>query len=414
MEVQEFIPVLFGSDRNVYGMAIGFYMEYHIKSIAVCKLGYSETKYSKIVDIYQNINIEKKEEFFKTLKNIKSKYKNKKIILIACSDVYARLIIENKKELEKDFIVPYIDEELMNKLIIKENFYKICEEYDLDYPKTIICTKGNYNKLKLPFNYPIIIKPSDSVSYWKSSFDGKKKVYIVYNSKEFKNILKNIYNSNYKSDLIIQEYIEGDDTTLRVLNAYVNNNHKVTFMALGQIILEDKSPTSYGDYDAIIPTFDQDLFDKIKFFLESIKYHGYANFDLKYNNKTKTYKLFEINIRQGRSHSFVTLGGMNITKYLVDDLIYHKENEIEYLNANYLWTIVPKWIINKYVKNKDIKDKINKLYKNNKVKNVLYYKPDLSIKRKIELEKKKIDLERKYKLYYKGDKNESNRRNIRI
>lgn len=399
MKEKEFIPILFGSDRNVYGMAIGFYEQYQVRSIAVCKVGYSETKFSKIIDIYQNKDIEKKEVFFKTLKEIKSKYKNKKIILIACSDVYARLIIENKKELEKDFIVPYIDEALMNKLIIKENFYKICEKYNLDYPKTIIYTKDNYQKQKLPFDFPVIIKPSDSVTYWKSSFWGKKKVFIVTNIDEFNDILKRVYNSEYEKDLIVQEYIEGDDTNLRVLNAYVNKNHKVTFMALGQVILEDKAPASFGDYDAIIPTYDKALFDKMEKFLESINYVGYANFDLKYNKKNNSYKLFEINIRQGRSHSFVTLGGMNITKYLVEDVIYNKENKIEYLNQEYLWTLVPKRIIMKYVKNEEIKTKIKKLYKEHKVKNILYYKKDLTLKRYLVLKRKNID--KKYKLYYR-------------
>ena len=399
MEVQEFIPILFGSDRNVYGMAIGFYEEYQVRSIAICKVGYSETKFSKLIDIYQNKDIEKKEVFFKTLKDIKNKYKDKKIILIACSDVYVRLIVENKKELEKDFIVPYIDLDLMNKLIIKENFYKICHDYNLDYPKTIIYTKDNYEDIKLPFDFPVIIKPSDSVSYWKSSFWGKKKIFVVTNIDEFNDILKRIYSSEYKNDLIVQEYIEGDDTHLRVLNAYVDSNHEVTFMALGQVVLEDKAPASFGDYDAIIPTYDQKLFDKMKKFLESINYIGYANFDLKYNSKNKSYKLFEINIRQGRSHSFVTLGGMNITKYLVEDVIYHKENKIEYLKNEYLWTIVPKRIIMKYVKNEEIKNKIKKLYKEHKVKNILYYKKDLSLKRYILLKRKNID--KKYKLYYK-------------
>lgn len=399
MEVQEFIPILFGSDRNVYGMAVGFYEEYNVRSIAVCKIGYSETKYSKLIDIYQNKDIEKKEVFFKTLNDIKNKYKDKKIILIACSDVYVRLIVENKKELEKDFIVPYIDLDLMNKLIIKENFYKTCKKYNLDYPKTIIYTKDNYQKQKLPFDFPIIIKPSDSVSYWKSTFWGKKKIFVVTSLDELNDILNRIYNSTYKSDLIIQEYIEGDDTNLRVLNAYVDSRHKVTFMALGQIVLEDKAPSSYGDYDAIIPTYDKKLFDKIQNFLESINYVGYANFDLKYNKKTNSYKLFEINIRQGRSHSFTTLGGYNITKYLVDDLIYHQERDIEYLKSNYLWTIVPKRIIMKYVKNEEIKNKIKLFYKEHKVKNILYYKKDLSLKRFIELNKKNID--KKYKLYYK-------------
>ena len=387
LTTQEFIPVLFGSDRNVYGMAVGFYLEYHIKSIAVCKAGYGETRYSQLLEIYQNSEIEKKEVFFGTLAKIREKYSKAKLILIACSDVYARLIVENKPQLMKDFIVPYISEEMMNKLIIKENFYKTCEEHGLDYPKTFICTKEIYKDIKLPFDFPIIVKPSDSVSYWKSSFEGKKKIFVVYKEEEFRDILSRVYGSTYEGDLIIQEYIEGDDSALRVLNAYVDHNHKVTFMALGQIVLEDKAPASYGDYDAIVPAFDQKLFDTMKAFLESIDYVGYANFDLKYNAKTGGYKLFEINIRQGRSHSFVTLGGLNLPKYLVEDVIYHRSGPTEYLKADYLWAIVPKRIVLRYTKNAELKERCRQYYKEGKVK------------RRLVLARKISD--KKYFLYYK-------------
>ena len=401
MKEQEFIPILLGSDRNVYGLAIGFYEQYRVKSIAICKKRYVETRYSNLIEFYRDDNADKKDIFFKTLELIKEKYPNAKLILLSCNDVYTRLLIENKNELSKNYIVPYIDQELMESLIIKENFYKTCEKYHLNYPKTVICNKDNYKKIKIDFEFPIIVKPSDSVKYSKSTFEGKKKIFRLQNDDEFRKVLDNIYSSEYDKDLIIQEYIEGDDTSLRVLNAYVNSKHKVTFMALGNIILEDKAPESYGDYDAIIPTYDKKLFDKIKKFLEEINYTGFANFDLKYNKKNDTYTLFEINIRQGRSHSFVTLGGMNVTKYLIDDVIYHKDTKTEYLNNRYLWTLVPKKLLMKYVKNEEILKEIKELYKQHKVKNLLYYKKDLGILRFLILKKRDYYNVKKYKQYYK-------------
>ncbi len=401
MQEQEFIPILFGSDRNVYGMAVAFHEEYQIKSIAIGKKDYLETKYSKIIVPYKNLDIENKKTFLKVLKGIKKEYPDKKLLLIACSDVYMRLIIENKKVLEKDFLVPYIDKNLMEKLVLKENFYKTCQEYNLDYPKTVITTYDTYQDLELEFDFPVIIKPSDSVMYWKADFLGKKKIFIAYSKEEFDDILGRIYGSTYKGNLIIQEYIEGDDTYLRVLNAYVTKNHKVTFMALGQILLEEKTPASIGDYGAIIPTYDKDLFDKMQKFLEEIEFQGYANFDFKLDKRTNSYKLFEINIRQGRSSSFVTVSGKNIVKYLVDDFIYDKERDIEYLDNKFLWTIVPKGVIMKYTKNDELKDLAKKLYKEHKVRNILLYKNDYSFKRYFLIKLKTLNFYRKYHKYYK-------------
>lgn len=401
MKNQEFIPVLLGSDRNVYGMAVAFHEEYNIKSISLGKENSTETLGSKIIEFYKNSDIEKPEVFLHELNKIYNRYKEKKLLLIACSDIYMKLIIKNKKELSKNFLIPYIDENLMDKLVLKEEFYKTCEKYHLDYPKTKICTYNNYKNFDIEFKYPIIIKPSNSVEYWKAYFEGKKKVYIAKNEDEKTIILNKIYGSTYKDNLIVQEYIPGDDTKLRVLNAYVDQNHKVTFMALGQILLEEKTPHVIGDYGAIISDYDKHIFDKIQKFLEQIKYVGYANFDFKYDQRDKKYKLFEINIRQGRSSSFTTVSGKNIVKYLVDDFIYNRKNEIEYLDNEFLWTIVPKNVIIKYLKNSNLKTKVKKLYKDGKVRNILFYRNDFSIKRYINIVLKTLNYYRKYKKYYK-------------
>ena len=49
----------------------------------------------------------------------------------------------------------------------------------------------------LGFDYPIIVKPSSSVDYWKHPFDGMKKVYIAKDKEEAAKITEEIYASGY-------------------------------------------------------------------------------------------------------------------------------------------------------------------------------------------------------------------------
>ena len=97
---------------------------------------------------------------------------------------------------------------------------QVCTEHGFAFPKTATCTKENYRDIPLPFDFPVIVKPSNSVAYWNCRFPHKKKVFVAENQAEFSAILTAIYGSSYQDPLIIQEYIPGDDSNMRVMNCY--------------------------------------------------------------------------------------------------------------------------------------------------------------------------------------------------
>lgn len=378
----KFLPVLLGTDANAYGMARSFYEQYQVKSLALGKVGLIETRHSSIVDVRLYPKIDTKEVFLKTLLTIGKEYKKKyeKLLLIACGDVYSELTIHYKKELQKYFIVPYIDEKMKEKLENKKDFYEICEKYGLDYPKTYIVNKKNKDKISLPFPYPVAVKASNSIEYAKVEFPFKKKGYKAENEEELKKIISAIYHSPYKDEIIIQEFIEGEDNAMWVLNSYSNQYGKVKMMCLGHCILEDYSPAGIGNYKAIISDENKEIYKKMQKFLEEIGYIGYSNFDMKYDQKDGKYKLFEINIRQGRSSYFVTVAGHNLARYLVEDYIENKDEKTVYNKNKTLWLGVYKSIAQKYVDKKSKKE-IKELLNNKKYGYTLKNKKDINLYR---------------------------------
>ena len=399
-ETTPFLPILLGSDMNAYGMARAFYEAYGIKPLVLGRAQLTATQNSRILHFQQIDNLNDQEHFVPAMLNVASQLKDRKLLLLACGDDYAKLIIKNKEELKQHFAIPYIDESLMDEILLKENFYKMCEKYNFKYPGTTTVTAENYKEFTPPFDYPIILKASNSVAYWACKFPGKKKVFVAHDEAEKAAILEAIYASSYQDTFIAQEFIPGDDSYMRVLNAYVGKDGKVKLMCLGNPILEEHSPEGIGSYAAIVTTYDKELMDRVKFFLEDIGYTGFANFDMKYDYRDGEYKLFEINLRNGRSSYFVTASGHNLMKYVADDHMLNIRQETTYVQNEHLWTVIPKGVLFKYASNEKLKIKAKSLIRDGEWTNSLYYDKDMNMKRWIKLTLNSLNYYRKYKKYF--------------
>lgn len=330
--------------------------------------------------------------FIETMRKIASKYADhsEPVILLAMGDGYAELIAKHQAELEQTFICPYVDYKLLRRLNNKESFYHICDEYNLPHPQTQIITRQMYQehvKIKAPFEFPVALKPANSVEWLDIHFEGRKKAFIIHSQTELEEIIGKIYDHGYQSDLILQEFIPGDDSHMRVLNAYVDQYHHVKMLCLGHPLLEDPTPAAIGNYVAILPEYNQKLYDLIQKFLEDIEFTGFANFDMKYDDRDQEFKLFEINLRQGRSSFYVTLNGYNLAQYVIADYVTGalKDQDTIYGNKNkaqhQLWLGVPVHVFKKYALENQAKEVALELLRQDRYGTTVFFKGDMSFKR---------------------------------
>ncbi|WP_418719124.1 ATP-grasp domain-containing protein [Candidatus Allofournierella merdipullorum] len=399
--MKDLLPVLLGSDANVYGMARSFYMEYGVTSLAIGKGALAATANSKLVKMaVVEPNLEDDAVFVRTLTDFAKAHSGKTLVLVSCGDNYTGLMARARAALEPYYKFACPTPELVAELDTKEFFYQACERHGLSYPRTFGCTNENYKTVELPFPFPCIIKASNSVAYWNCKFPHKKKVFVAYNKEEFDAITAAIYSSSYQDNLVLQEYIPGDDNCMRVLNCYSGLDHKVKLMALGRPLLEEQTPEGIGNYAAIMNVRDDELMEKMKAFLEDVGWEGFSNFDMKYDARDGKYKLFEMNPRQGRSSFFVTASGYNLAKWLVDDVVEHKEQELTIADAHHLWMIAPAGIIKKYLKDEALLAEAKELMRQGKVSHQLFCKEDAGLKRRIWYIKNQLNNYRKYKRYF--------------
>lgn len=375
------IPVLIGADLNCYNLARAFHEEYGVVSHAFGKYSIGATNYTKIVNFHSVENLDDPKILVSVLSEFASAHSDAAMILLGCTDDYATMIVKNKNLLEDKYIIPYIDEPLMKMLVSKANFYRICDEYQIPYPKTVILnsdfTDDMLDSAVLGFPYPLIVKPSSSIEYWKHPFDGMKKVYVAKDKDEAVSIVKQIYASGYGDEMIIQDFIPGDDSNMNVLTSYSDKDRKVKMMCLGHVLLEEHTPKGLGNHAAIITEYKPELTAKFRAVLDDLGYRGFANFDIKYDPRDNSLRAFEINLRQGRSNYYITSAGINIAKLIVDDYILNQELEYTECKDEHYWHTIPTKIVYKYVKSDELKAKVKKLIKEKKASSSLWYRYDL-------------------------------------
>lgn len=393
----DLLPVLLASDINVYSMARAFHEEYNVQSLMVARRLSGPVMNSKLLRYWEEKELDDSIVFLDTMKKIYEENRDKTLILIGCADHYVRLIVENKEALKEMYVVPYSDKEVLDNIVLKETFYSLCGKYNLDYAKTLVYKKEMNLDFTLDFDFPVVLKPSDSVSYNKNSFEGQHKVYFIDNMTTLKDTLKTIYGHGYEDNMIIQERIPGDDAAMYDLQVYVGSDHKVKLMNFGNVLLEEHTPKGIGSNAATLVDYNEELMKKIQFFLEDIGYEGLADCDLKYDHRDGTYKMFEINIRQGRSHYRVTGGGDNLAKYIVEDYMLHKELPVKFVKDDYFWHVVPLGVVYKYIKDEEKVKKIKRLVKEGKVCHSLYYNNDMTLKRWVYLKLRDFNQYKKYK-----------------
>ena len=97
----DLLPVLLGSDANVYGMARSFYMEYGVTSLAIGKGALAATANSKLVKVAViEPDLEDDAVFVRTLTGFARAHGGKTLVLVSCGDNYTGLMARNRAALE--------------------------------------------------------------------------------------------------------------------------------------------------------------------------------------------------------------------------------------------------------------------------------------------------------------------------
>lgn len=405
--MEKFKALIIGNDINAYYLARCYHEFTGCKAdmIALSVPGekpFSYTRYTKILNIKYIENLWDEQVFLGAVNDYYEEHKCEKILLVSSNETYGEYIAKNKEDLKDKFYFNYPSVELQRTLVNKELFYKTYADSVLDLPKTVYFDCKTDTEIPDNLTYPVIVKPANVILFKHITFKGKRKIYRLSNKEQLEEVIGYFKNSDYDDTLIIQEYIPGDDSYLFDAVVYVGKDKKAKLCSFAQIGLQEHSPKMIGNAAVLINGYCQfsgvdEQIEKIVKFVEDIGYQGFAEFDMKYDEREGKYKVMEINARQGRCSYYITPCGYNLIEVLYRDLILDEEIEFSKVDKIQLETFVPKSVAKKYIVNDEFKKKALSLWKERVYP--LAYKKDNEIMRKLLIMKIQHDYKKAYKNY---------------
>lgn len=367
-------PVILGGDAGAYSLARAFHERYGVRSTVVSIRPTPNVAHSGIIDNVVEPRLDDPAVMVELVRRVAAAVQGP-VIALTCVDWYVRELAQHRARLEDVAVVPYPSVELLDHVMDKQRFSALCHELGIPHPRTEV-RAGGEPVGDLDLRFPVIAKPGDNAAWHQVSFPGKAKVHLVRDRDELAALLRAAGDAGYLRPMIVQEYVPGDDSQMRIMTTYSDRAGAVRMAWGGHVLLEEHTPGTLGNPAAILTGRLPQVEADARRLVEHLGWTGFANFDVKVDPRTGVGHFLELNPRTGRSNYYLTASGLNPAAYWVADHLGGQWPDVVE-PPEVLYRIVPGFLLDRYLQDESVRAAV----RGARVVHPLKYKRDLSPRR---------------------------------
>ncbi|MFH2138142.1 MAG: hypothetical protein ABII88_06490 [Candidatus Omnitrophota bacterium] len=285
-----------------------------------------------------------------------AKRESKKPVLFLTGDENVQIASKNRKELLKYYKFSLPEADIVEMLMEKTKFAKFAEKEKLKVPRSVIFKEiESLSKIINDFQFPCIVKPSYKTHAWEHRFEGNK-AYFVNKKEELFVLLKE--KRKYCNDLIVQEWIPGDDSNVYFCLMYYGADSKLKTYFTGRKLLQWLPGTGST---CVAESVDLDIIKKMSVELfDKVQYRGLGSAEFKKDDRTGEFKITEPTVGRSNLQSAIALlQGINMPFEYYCEMIgessyagNHKRKKVIWINEDYCLKYIYKHGIKDFRKNK--------------------------------------------------------------
>ena len=248
-------------------------------------------------------------------------------VLIPTNDMLVEFIHDHFDQLNLLYYLSTAAPEVLEICSNKKNTYNKANELNVPIPFSMFPeNEEEVKKLAQNISYPVIIKPAVMFRLYKATGE---KVFKCLNEEEliinYKKILKYIP----QEEIIIQEIIKGGTKVLFSYGSFFAQG-----ISYGNFITKRirQKPMDFGISTSFAKTvLNKEIQNLAENFLKGINYFGLSEIEFMYDERTKEFKLLEINPRTWKWHSIANQLNINLFEMLIN---YFEGKENKIINNN--------------------------------------------------------------------------------
>ena len=396
---QPFVPVITGGDVGTYSLAREFHEAFGAISAVVPTSVNRNLRHSRILQAFPAGPMTTSEPVIAAFKEVAAELTDhgarpRPLLLLANYDHLVRFAVEHRAELEDlGYTIPYPSTQLLDRVALKENFYSLCDELGVPYPKTATydCAAHSSERAHTfareqiraaDVRFPLVLKAGDGAAWADISFEGRRKVHYVDDAETLAELLTSAADVGYTGTLIAQEHIPGPDSQLRLATYFCDQTGQVRLTAYGEVVVEDHAPGLEGNSPAVLTSRDETVEKQGAAILRAIGWRGFAMFDIKVDRRDGVAKFLELNPRLGRNHHYLTASGVNPARLYVEEHLRGGLGGPEHRVAKQpaLHTTLPLPLVKRHASD-DQRRRIEWLADQGRVVNPFFYDADSDLRR---------------------------------
>jgi D-aspartate ligase len=238
-------------------------------------------------------------------------------VLIPSGDLNIQLISEEREQLAPYFHMSLPSKETLRLFLDKKSFYKLSMERGFPLPRTWF-TDGvhDIDAIAREIECPCLIKPFQPNATWRETFDTR--LFLADSPEMLKELYALIYPVH--QDLIIQEYMPGDDSQVMWGVTYLDAQHQPLAVWTGRKLR--MYPRGFGTATLAESMREPWIAESVVDILGAIGHRGYGVIEYKKDRRDGKLKITEAT--GGRTwfpHSLVTRSGINLPHIWYRDVL---------------------------------------------------------------------------------------------